>query len=662
MRRLAALGLSLLLGGCQTGSDIFSRLALPEVSNPSPPAVAAARPQVTVAALDRAEPAAKVGYAQEAKKRPVINPAARQVSLNFDNAGLDDVIRSVMKEVVGQTLLVEPGVYPVVSFALEKPTSSVEVVELLQVLAAQNKARLFFADGVYQLTHDVPDTSNQRVIRLQHRRPSDFKSFGTVASGQGASAEAGLRVLPDDATRQVVLSGPPSAVAAVGQAIGELDLPAFDGITFRWVASREPRQVAEALSKIAPMSATVIPYGEGLLMSGVASDLGRVEKLISLLNSHAETAQFVYDVKSAPVSVCKEVATAFTDPASSSVGMFSPVMGYGPYGGYGAGPAAAGAVDADTRSLMAALGSYPASQPALAGSSSSPRRMTVVASDGRCVLRGQRQDVLDALEMLRLLDRKQPVVMFDAALFEVKLTDELRYGVRWFFDRGNMGIRASDFPSVAETARNFAQGGFAVLPYSDWRIAVDALRGKTTVNVLAQPHITVDSGQEGKLQVGDQVPVASATSQSEDTGRTTTSIQYRDIGVILRVKPQARPDGDLELTVNVEVTGAQKTTTSGIDSPTISRRGADAVVTVADGQSILLGGLLREAGEDGVTGVPLLSDIPGLGELFKQTSHMRERQEMALVLTPHIVDASEISARARSVLERIRQLHQVRGG
>ncbi|CAA7611995.1 hypothetical protein MCP1_10267 [Candidatus Terasakiella magnetica] len=106
----------------------------------------------------------------------------------------------------------------------------------------------------------------------------------------------------------------------------------------------------------------------------------------------------------------------------------------------------------------------------------------------------------------------------------------------------------------------------------------------------------------------------------------------------------------------MEVSDALRTTVSTVDSPTIQRRGIDTTVTVLNGQTVLLGGLLRESGQDGKNGLPLVSDIPVVGNLFSQTSQTRERQELALMITPRIVDEAAISMKAKAVMQRIAEL------
>lgn len=642
MRRLIAFPVLVALGGCHTfepGADLWDRFRSPV------PVDAGERQAVEIATIP-----AVTKYTPE--KSFTRSPARRveRGDTNFAHSGahfsgtaLDEVVKSVMAEILRAPVVVEPGEYPMVSFDLEAPLPREEVIRLLQVVAVQAKARLFLADGVYQLTHDVPDSANQRVIRLKHRLPREFLPLG---AGDGP-----VKVVPDDASRTVVLTGQPAAVNAVAQTIEELDVPAFDGVTFRWIDVREARQIANVLDRVGPMSVQQMPFGAGLLVWGPEADIRRVEKLVSMLAEHGEATAYVYDTHSIDPRICVELAASGgRDGGSPNMGVSRSGL---PNTVAGGAPGSGPAPFLDSGQPLTPMSPQSVNP--------QPSRLVVTPLEGRCVLRGGRADVMELLEILRMVDRPAVRIDFQAALFEVKLTDELRYGVRTFLDRANQGgglpvqLRSSEVATVGEVLAK-VPGGVAVLPFSDWRIAVDALRGKTLVNVLAEPSADVDAGQEVKLQVGDQVPVVTGTSQSEDTGRIQSQVTYRDVGVILKIRPTLRAGGMLQLAVNMEVSEANRTTVAAVDSPTISRRGVDTTVTVMNGQTVLLGGLLREGGQDIKTGLPLVSDIPVVGSLFSQTGRSRERQELALLITPRIMDDAAISTKARVVLDRIASL------
>jgi len=646
MRRAIALPLLLALVGCKTfdpTGDLWDRL--------KSPLIAEAGEQQAVGALalppEKREPMER-NYPRTPARTIDHGKEFGRIGAKFDGIPLDEVVRSVMAEVFQANVLIEPGEYPSVSWTVEKPLPREELMRQLQLLATQAKARLFLADDVYHLTHDVPDSANQRIIRLKHRMPREFMAFG---AGDGP-----VRVIPDDASRQLVLSGQPAAVVAVAQTIMDLDVPAFDGVVFRWMPVREARAVNAVVDRVGPLSVTSFPFGEGILMTGPDNDVRRVEKLVSMLQEHGESTAFVYETHSIEPRICQELATGGrTDDA----------------GGSGGGAAARGALPAPAPGGRAGSGPAPfldsgaplTPMSGIQALNPQPTRLNVTVLEGRCVIRGARADVTELLEVLRMVDRPAIRIDFQAALFEVKLTDELRYGVRTFLSRGRYDpngvqreqVRLSDVGAITDVLSK-VPGGVAVLPISDWRIAIDALRGKTAVNVLAEPSADVDAGQEVKLQVGDQVPVVTSTSQSADTGRVNSQISYRDVGVILKIKPTVRAGGMLQLVVSMEVSDALRTTVSTVDSPTIQRRGIDTTVTVLNGQTVLLGGLLRESGQDGKNGLPLVSDIPVFGNLFSQTSQTRERQELALMITPRIVDEAAISTKAKAVMQRIAEL------
>lgn len=646
MRRVIALLPLLTLVGCKTfdpTGDLWDRLKSPVIAE------AGEQQAIGVAALpqEKREPVER-NYPRTPARAIDHGKEFGRIGAKFDGVPLDEVVRSVMSEVFLANVLIEPGEYPSVSWAVEKPLPREELMRQLQLLATQAKARLFLADDVYHLTHDVPDSANQRVIRLKHRMPREFMAFG---AGDGP-----VRVIPDDASRQLVLSGQPAAVVSVAQTIMDLDVPAFDGVVFRWVPVREARAVSAVVDRIGPLSVTSFPFGEGMLLAGPENDVRRVEKLVSMLQEHGEATAYVYETHSIEPRICQDLAVGvrLDDGAQSGGGLSarSSLPPAVPGGKAGTGPAPF----LDSGAPLTPLSSIQALNP-------QPTKLNVTVLDGRCVIRGARADVTELLEVLRMVDRPAVRIDFQAALFEVKLTDELRYGVRTFLARGRFDdagvrremVRSSEVASVSDVVAK-VPGGVAVLPISDWRIAVDALRGKTAVNVLAEPSADVDAGQEVKLQVGDQVPVVTSTSQSADTGRVNSQISYRDVGVILKIKPTVRAGGMLQLVVSMEVSDALRTTVSTVDSPTIQRRGIDTTVTVLNGQTVLLGGLLRESGQDSKTGLPVVSDLPVVGNLFSQTAQSRERQELALMITPRVVDEAAISTKAKAVMQRITEL------
>src|SRR5690606_22099684 len=174
---------------------------------------------------------------------------------------------------------------------------------------------------------------------------------------------------------------------------------------------------------------------------------------------------------------------------------------------------------------------------------------------------------------------------------------------------------------------------------ADARVVLNALQSKTEVRILSAPKLSVLNNQKASLQVGDQVPIVSQTSQSTDSAGSplVSTIEMRDTGVILEVTPRINENGNLILDVMQEVSEVARTTSSGIDSPTIQRRKIHSVVATHDGFTVALGGMIRENGVRIDSGIPLLKDIPFVGNLFKDNAIDSRRTELVILLVPHVM-------------------------
>ncbi|MGH6879774.1 MAG: type II secretion system protein GspD, partial [Hypericibacter sp.] len=197
--------------------------------------------------------------------------------------------------------------------------------------------------------------------------------------------------------------------------------------------------------------------------------------------------------------------------------------------------------------------------------------------------------------------------------------------------------------------------GFSyVFSSNDARVVLNALTSITDVRVISAPQLVVLDNEQARLQVGDQVPIATqqATSVTDPNAPLVNTIEYRDTGVILEVIPHVNSSGLVTLDITQEVSDVAETKSSGIDSPTIQQRQITSTVAVQTGETVALGGLIRDRHSEGVTGIPLLSDIPLLGNLFKTTSDKDDRTELLILLTPHVIRNSQD---ARVLTEELRR-------
>lgn len=248
-------------------------------------------------------------------------------------------------------------------------------------------------------------------------------------------------------------------------------------------------------------------------------------------------------------------------------------------------------------------------------------------------------------EVVKKIDIVPRQVLIEALIAEVTLKDELKFGIEWFlkshFKLGNTPLTGVN--AVGESLKSFdpanilGQSGFTFAAIDTAQVVRGLLQTLATeqkVKVIASPHIMVSDNREARIQVGDQIPVQ--TSQSETSaGTLVTSIQYRDTGATLKVKPQINESGLVSLEITQELSFV--TGTGVQDNPIISNRTAETSVVVQDGQTIVIGGLIRENRDSSRTGIPILKDIPILGFLFGSTETSVNRTELIVLITPHVV-------------------------
>ncbi|MDT8406020.1 MAG: type II secretion system secretin GspD [Methylococcales bacterium] len=248
--------------------------------------------------------------------------------------------------------------------------------------------------------------------------------------------------------------------------------------------------------------------------------------------------------------------------------------------------------------------------------------------------------------VIKQLDMMPLQVLIDAKILEVTLNDDLKYGVEWFFETGNFSTLLSQIQDgnlsafgASEAFSVFYTGGAA-------RAVMNAVATKTNVNVVASPSLMVLNNQEASINVGDQVPIAtsqstnlnSATAAADNVGTiVTNNIQMVETGITLNIRPRVNAGGLVIMEVEQEANQAVATTSSTLNSPTIQQRKITTSVAIKDGETIILGGLIRENFENSVRGIPFLSDIPLIGPLFSTTNRIKDKTELVVLITPRVV-------------------------
>jgi general secretion pathway protein D len=275
---------------------------------------------------------------------------------------------------------------------------------------------------------------------------------------------------------------------------------------------------------------------------------------------------------------------------------------------------------------------------------------------------------------LRQCDRPQLQVAINATIAEVTLTDELSYGVQAYLTSKNLGLHpdqgsllnttATSAPTTTASAagtitnaflsRAFPGFNFLIGSESQPSAILDALHTVTQVKVLSNPSLVVIDNQVATLQVGDEVPVSTGSATVLTTSNTVVNtIDYRNTGIILRVAPRVNENGNVRLDIEQEISNVSPTTANSL-TPTVSERKVKSSIGVANGQTVLLAGLISDNHQSTRNGIPGVDQIPSFGDLFAHNDRTTTRTELIIFIRPQIIrdgtDAHYVAEELRSKL------------
>ena len=267
---------------------------------------------------------------------------------------------------------------------------------------------------------------------------------------------------------------------------------------------------------------------------------------------------------------------------------------------------------------------------------------------------------LQIQKILAELDKPQRQVLIEASVLEVTLGANFKFGVDWTVFGNDHHIQATSTAGrISQIAPTYPGFSITFLD-TDVQAAINALGARTGVEVVSAPKIITLDNKTAHLQVGDQVPVVTQTSQSTQNPNAPllSNVDYRNSGVILTVTPRISGENRIILEVSQEVSSVIQTRTSGIDSPTIQQRKFESTLTLQNGGVVALGGLISRSRNDGDTGVPGLKDVPGLGRLFKTATNDTVRTELIVLLRARVMsDADQSDGAMKDLFQDMRELN-----
>lgn len=588
--------------------------------------------------------------------------------LSFVDTDIAAVAGAVLGEGLGVPFVIDPQVKGTMTLQATRALSRDEVLAALESALRVQGVALVDVHGVYQVVpaKEAPRRIPQLRLPGQGTRgfgiyivPLEYVSAAEMEKVLQPFAPDGGILRVDGARNLLLLAGTGQEIATLLHVIRSFDVDWLAGMSFALFALEyvDAKTLAAELAEVfappaSPIAGLVrfVPLGRLntlLVMTPQPKYLTQVEAWIRRLDLGASTPGrriYVYDVQNGKADDLANSLNRILSLSLETSGLTESAAGTAARGTNGTPRALqSSALEESTALAAGTLKIVPNAE---------NKSLLILASPSEFA-------VIEAA--LKRLDVLPIQVLIEASVAEVTLTDELRYGLQWAYQGGDGPLILSESGS-GSINQQFPGFSYLFTGRTDIRAVLNAIESLTNVRVISSPKLLVLNNREAQLQIGDQVPVAvqSAVSITDPNAPIVNAVQFRDTGVILRVTPRANKSGRVLLEVAQEVSDVVPTTTSGIDSPTIQQRKISTSVAVRNGETVALGGLIRDSRSRTRSGVPYLQRIPGVGGLFGSTGRTVRRTELIVLLTPRVVRSEQESAEVMNELqEQFRSLRRV---
>ncbi|MES0863748.1 type II secretion system secretin GspD [Ruegeria sp. SCPT10] len=537
-----------------------------------------------------------------------------EITLNLVNVPIEQAAKAVLGDALGKNYTIKPGIEGLVTLQTTRPLSERALLDTFEIVLGFNGAALQVSGDLITI---VPlKGSSKRVTPLGQSQQAGARLVAVPLEYIGTAEMIRLlnpivgdtvQLIPIPNRNIILISGARDEMSAAIDAVNLFDVDVLKGksVGLYRLKAAEPEAVVEELNLI-------FETEEG----------GSLQNVMTFVPSKRLSAVIVVSTRSTYLAKAEQWIRDLDRTA----------------GGARRRPAVYNLQHRIAKDLAPILGEM-LQDIAQADDGANQGAPRVVADDAKnaIIVWGNDTEQESFSRLLQALDTVPVQVLLEATIVEVSLTDELNFGLRWFFEQGNFeGV----FTDASSGAVSPTFPGLSLLfQTNSARAAINALASITDVNIISSPNLLVLDNQEARLQIGDEVPIA--TQQSQDVTNpdapVINTIAYRDAGIILKVKPRVAQSGQVILDIDQEVSSVQNTTTSGIDSPTISQRRVETNVVVHDGQTIALGGLIEEGRTRTDTKVPGAGNIPVLGALFRNRSDRVGKRELLILITPKVV-------------------------
>ncbi len=529
---------------------------------------------------------------------PVVRPAAGAastigrgaISLNFDDADIYSVIQTVFSEILKLSYIIDPRVKGRVTFRSIAPVPRDNVLPLMEVILRLNGVAVIEDNALYRII-PISDLAREPAPISIGRSPDKIQIKG----------KALLQVIP--------------------------------------IQHMQSAEVVKLLAPFASTSAVIVdvPKSNHIIIVDTDASVKRLLELINFFDSEQQKKKgpqvFVYHVQNGKAkdigALLQQIFLGATSGTKQATDKGAPKV------------------------FQADKGAQPGSapQPSMPPTAQSPGKSGAAEGFLSDVARIFSDDILNAIIVLSTpedytiikdtivkLDIVPRQVLIEGSVAQVQLTDNMSLGIAWAIkNSGRPDIYLNPSSLQTDLTKQTGLNLIGIDRAGTVTAFINALASQSKAKVLASPHVMVSDNREAKIQVGQQVPIATSETFGTPGVAPQQTIQYQDIGIILKVKPQINDSGLVAMDISQEVSTFTTQLIGTGQQVVINKTMAATSLVVQDGQTIVIGGLIREDDTKNSQGIPFLYKIPVLGWLFGNTDRENARTELVILLTPHVV-------------------------
>lgn len=608
-------------------------------------------------------PEAKVSNAaraREAREAATVASVAANAgdvaAINLQQVPLPTFIQVVYAEILKRNLNVDPGVLArkeLVTFRTGATQSAEQLENAIKLLLKSYGIAVIDVGGLLRVLPDSaplgnlpelrrgeasPDTPLPlrpvfQLVELQVVRQTDVAGWLKTLFGDR------IKIQEDVGRNALLLSGTPDNMQAALEALRILDQPLMSGR--KSIALTPAYWSADDLAK--RLNEVLTAQGYAVAPLGQLGQQGGIRYPVVLLPVAGVNSVYVFAASDEVLKHVTEWARTLDKPNEKGIGknFFTYQVKH-----KDASILAKTLEQLLTGGRSTAIGATPAAGAAAAAAGGSNNRLTSVVVDqstNMLIFQANPDEYSQITALLQTLDRPAKGALIEVTVAELTVTDNNQFGVEWLLSRDIGGGSTSTFglkSTVDGSPFNFkvlnAAGGV--------KLALNALASTNRATILSSPRIQARNGEQATIQVGNEVPIITSSISTPTTGTapnqvsTLQTIQYRTTGVILKVKPVIHSGDQIDLDVQQEVSSADVTNTGVNNTPTFSTRKLETKLTLKNGSTVLMGGLISNNSTRGNGGLPMLKDIPFFGGLFGSQTIKGGRSELVILITPYILN------------------------